>query len=89
MRRQDQPPQTQLRLGTELTILTGAQVWCGHGVLAHDLVEISALAATTTLHRAEPTAADRGIHPSLTVAALFQLEGASHISLRPMPPLLG
>ncbi|WP_234812356.1 ISNCY family transposase [Mycolicibacter longobardus] len=29
---------------TELTTLTGARTWCGHGVLAHNLVKISALA---------------------------------------------
>jgi IS5 family transposase len=30
---------------TELTGVTGARTWCGHGVFAHDLVKISALAA--------------------------------------------
>jgi len=30
---------------TELTTLTGARTWCGHGVFAHNLVKISALAA--------------------------------------------
>ena len=30
---------------TELTSLTGARTWCGHGVFAHNLVKISALAA--------------------------------------------
>lgn len=29
---------------TELTTLTGARIWCGHGVFAHNLVKISALA---------------------------------------------
>lgn len=29
---------------TELTTLTGARTWCGHGVFAHNLVKISALA---------------------------------------------
>jgi IS5 family transposase len=29
---------------TELTSLTGARTWCGHGVFAHNLVKISALA---------------------------------------------
>ena len=30
---------------TELTTLRGARTWCGHGVFAHNLVKISALAA--------------------------------------------
>ena len=30
---------------TELTGITGARTWCGHGVFAHNLVKISALAA--------------------------------------------
>lgn len=30
---------------TELTTLQGARTWCGHGVFAHNLVKISALAA--------------------------------------------
>ena len=30
---------------TELTGINGARTWCGHGVLAHNLVKISALAA--------------------------------------------
>lgn len=30
---------------TELTTLTGARTWCGHGVFAHNLVKISNLAA--------------------------------------------
>ena len=30
---------------TEFTTLTGARTWCGHGVFAHNLVKISALAA--------------------------------------------
>jgi transposase, IS5 family len=30
---------------TELTGITGARIWCGHGVFAHNLVKISALAA--------------------------------------------
>ena len=30
---------------TELTTLTGARTWCGHGVFAHNLVKISALAS--------------------------------------------
>jgi len=30
---------------TELTTITGARTWCGHGVLAHNLVKIAALAA--------------------------------------------
>jgi IS5 family transposase len=29
---------------TELTTLTGARTWCGHGVFAHNLVKITALA---------------------------------------------
>lgn len=29
---------------TELTTLTGARTWCGHGVFAHNLIKISALA---------------------------------------------
>ncbi len=30
---------------TELTGIDGARTWCGHGVFAHNLVKISALAA--------------------------------------------
>jgi IS5 family transposase len=30
---------------TELTGIQGARTWCGHGVFAHNLVKISALAA--------------------------------------------
>lgn len=30
---------------TELTTLTGARTWCGHGVFAHNLVKISSLTA--------------------------------------------
>jgi IS5 family transposase len=30
---------------TELTTIDGARTWCGHGVFAHNLVKISALAA--------------------------------------------
>jgi IS5 family transposase len=30
---------------TELTGITGARTWCGHGVLAHNLVKIASLAA--------------------------------------------
>jgi len=30
---------------TELTSLQGARTWCGHGVFAHNLVKIMALAA--------------------------------------------
>ena len=30
---------------TELTTLTGARTWCGHGVFAHNLVKISGLAS--------------------------------------------
>jgi IS5 family transposase len=30
---------------TEITGITGARTWCGHGVFAHNLVKISALAA--------------------------------------------
>jgi IS5 family transposase len=30
---------------TELTTLTGARTWCGHGVFTHNLVKISTLAA--------------------------------------------
>jgi transposase, IS5 family len=30
---------------TELTTLSGARTWCGHGVFAHNLVKISALAS--------------------------------------------
>jgi IS5 family transposase len=30
---------------TELTGITGARTWCGHGVFAHNLVKIAALAA--------------------------------------------
>lgn len=31
---------------TELTAITGARTWCGHGVFAHNLVKISALATS-------------------------------------------
>lgn len=31
--------------GTELTGLDGVRTWCGHGIFAHNLVKISALAA--------------------------------------------
>jgi IS5 family transposase len=31
-----------------LTTLAGARIWCGHGVLAHNLVKITALAAART-----------------------------------------
>ena len=30
---------------TDLTGITGARTWCGHGVFAHNLVKISTLAA--------------------------------------------
>jgi IS5 family transposase len=30
---------------TELTGIHGARTWCGHGVFAHNLVKIGALAA--------------------------------------------
>ena len=30
---------------TRLNTLTGARIWCGHGILAHNLVKITALAA--------------------------------------------
>jgi transposase, IS5 family len=30
---------------TELTTITGARTWCGHGVFAHNLVKIGTLAA--------------------------------------------
>jgi IS5 family transposase len=30
---------------TELTTISGARIWCGHGVFAHNLVKIGALAA--------------------------------------------
>jgi len=30
---------------TELTTITGARTWCGHGVFAHNLTKIGALAA--------------------------------------------
>jgi IS5 family transposase len=30
---------------TELTTITGARTWCGHGIFAHNLVKIGALAA--------------------------------------------
>jgi IS5 family transposase len=33
---------------TRLTTLTGARIWCGHGVLAHNLTKITALAAART-----------------------------------------
>jgi IS5 family transposase len=46
LRRPHQPPQH--RYGwhrTRLTTLTGARTWCGHGILAHNLVKITTLAA--------------------------------------------
>jgi transposase, IS5 family len=30
---------------TRLTALTGARIWCGHGILAHNLIKITTLAA--------------------------------------------
>ncbi|GAA0903864.1 ISNCY family transposase [Virgisporangium aurantiacum] len=33
---------------TRLTTLTGARTWCGHGILAHNLVKITTLAADQT-----------------------------------------
>ena len=33
---------------TRLTTLTGARIWCGHGILAHNLIKITALAAAQT-----------------------------------------
>lgn len=33
---------------TRLTTLTGARIWCGHGILAHNLVKITTLAAAQT-----------------------------------------
>jgi transposase, IS5 family len=46
IRRADQPPQAKLRLEPHrLTGLNGARTWCGHGVFAHNLIKLSALAA--------------------------------------------
>jgi transposase, IS5 family len=45
-RRQNQHPQTRIRLGpTRIDSTEGARIWTGHGVLAHNLVKISALVA--------------------------------------------
>ena len=44
--RADQLPQTQLRLGPHPPgRQDGAAIWCGHGVFAHNLVKIGALAS--------------------------------------------
>ena len=40
---------------TELTGIRGARTWCGHGVFAHNLVKISALAARNQRHAARPS----------------------------------
>jgi hypothetical protein len=46
LRRPHQPPQTPLRPDrTRLDGLGGARIWCGYGVLAHNLTKIAALAA--------------------------------------------
>ena len=46
MRRPHQQPQTRLRMGPHrIDGIEGARIWCGHGVLAHNLVKISALAS--------------------------------------------
>jgi IS5 family transposase len=45
-RRPDQHPQTRLRMGPErLDSTEGARIWTGHGILAHNLVKIGALAS--------------------------------------------
>ena len=36
---------TDARVATEFTGIDGARTWCAHGVFAHNLVKISALAA--------------------------------------------
>jgi transposase, IS5 family len=42
----DQHPQTAIRMGPHpLDNLDDAQIWTGHGILAHNLVKIAALAA--------------------------------------------
>jgi IS5 family transposase len=45
-RRPDQHPQTRLRIGPDrLDSTEGARIWTGHGILAHNLVKIGALAS--------------------------------------------
>ena len=45
-RRPDQHPQTRLRMGPDrLDSIEGARIWTGHGILAHNLVKIGALAS--------------------------------------------
>jgi IS5 family transposase len=45
-RRPDQHPQTRLRMGPDrLDSTEGARIWTGHGILAHNLVKIRALAS--------------------------------------------
>jgi transposase, IS5 family len=45
-RRPDQHPQTRLRMGPDRMDSTeGATIWTGHGILAHNLVKIGALAS--------------------------------------------
>jgi len=45
-RRPDQHPQTRLRMGPDrLDSTEGARIWTGHGILAHNLVKIGALAS--------------------------------------------
>ena len=45
-RRPDQHPQTRLRMGPDrLDNTEGARIWTGHGILAHNLVKIGALAS--------------------------------------------
>jgi IS5 family transposase len=46
MRRPNQYPQTWLRWDrTRIDTTEGARIWTGHGILAHNLVKISTLAA--------------------------------------------
>ena len=45
-RKPDQHPQTRLRMGPDrLDSTEGARIWTGHGILAHNLVKIGALAS--------------------------------------------
>lgn len=45
-RRPDQHPQTRPRMGPDrLDSTEGARIWTGHGILAHNLVKIGALAS--------------------------------------------
>jgi transposase, IS5 family len=67
---------------TELTTLTGARTWCGHGVFAHNLVKISILAArsppiNSPIDQPRPS-------PSTTLrpSTIFQVEVAMRIPIR-------